>query len=258
MNDLVLSERKNRRAIITLNRPEKRNALNGEMVTHLLKRLHEAEEDPEVKVVILKANGPAFCSGADLEYLQQLQKNTYAENVEDSMHLKSLFYRIYTLKKPVIAQVHGHAIAGGCGLATVCDFVYTVPEAKFGYTEVRIGFVPALVMVFLLRKIGEAQARRLLLTGELFGGEEACSLGLVNACVTSEDLENAVENLAETLITKNSGQSMALVKEMLAKAPSLELEDALDYAAETNARARETKDCKKGISHFLNKEPINW
>ena len=258
MNELVLFEKNNRRAIITMNRPDKRNALNGEMVTQLLQRLHEAEEDPEVKVVILKAYGPSFCSGADLAYLQKLQKNTYAENVEDSMHLKSLFYRIYTLKKPVIAQVHGHAIAGGCGLATVCDFVYTVPEAKFGYTEVRIGFVPALVMVFLIRKIGEANARRLLLTGELFGGEEALKNGLVTKCVASGELENAVNELAETLIKENSGQSMALVKEMLAKAPSLELAVALDYAAETNARARESDDCKKGIANFLNKEPITW
>lgn len=258
MNELILTEVKDRKAYITLNRPDKRNALNDDMVSQLLRALQMAEDDETVKVVILQANGSSFCAGADLEYLQQLQVNTYTENLEDSRHLKSLFHRIYTLKKPVIAQVHSHAIAGGCGLATVCDFVYTVPEAKFGYTEVKIGFVPALVTVFLVRKLGETQARQLLLTGELISGEEAATIGLVNKCVDPDNLQEAVERLADILINQNSGQSMHLVKEMLARVPTMELDEALEYAAATNARARESDDCKKGISHFLNKEKISW
>ncbi|HEY9257763.1 enoyl-CoA hydratase-related protein, partial [Chitinophaga sp.] len=136
-------------ATIALNRPEKRNALNGQLVAELREAFRTAAADEAVKVVILKGNGEAFCAGADLEYLQQLQKNTYAENLTDSRELMQLFREIYDLDKMVIAQVEGHAIAGGCGLVTLCDLSYAVPEALLGYTEVKIGFIPALVAVFL-------------------------------------------------------------------------------------------------------------
>src|SRR5262249_42264171 len=145
--DLVLYEVNDRIGFITLNRPEKRNALSFELVSALKEVFSKAEEDPAVKVVVLRANGEAFCAGGDLAYLQQLQKFSFEENLADSNHLKTLFLKIYQLKKIVIAQVQGHALAGGCGLATVCDFVIAVPEARFGYTEVKIGFVPALVLV---------------------------------------------------------------------------------------------------------------
>ncbi len=258
MNEIVLYEAINRRAYITLNRPDKRNALNQEMVSALKHALDQAKDDQLVKVIILKANGSAFCSGADLAYLQQLQGNSFEENLEDSRHLKDLFYQIYTHPKPVIARVHGHAIAGGCGLASICDFAATVPEAKFGYTEVKIGFVPALVTVFLVRKMGETVARDLLLSGNLVSGEEAAALHLVNVCVDAGQLDEWVEEKANQLINGNSGQSMAMVKEMLAQVPSMSIGKALEYAAETNAKARETEDCKKGISSFLNKEKLNW
>ncbi|ELR72326.1 Enoyl-CoA hydratase [Fulvivirga imtechensis AK7] len=243
---------------ITLNRPDKRNALSYEVVSDLKAAFSKASEDKNVKVIILRANGKAFCAGADLAYLQQLQSNTYEENLEDSNHLKELFYQIYTLNKVVIAQVQGHAIAGGCGLATVCDFAVTVPEAKFGYTEVRIGFIPAIVKVFLLRKIGEMRSKELLLTGELVTAEAAREYGLVNQVVAQEDLEQHVEDFANKLITNNSGQSMAFTKQMIAKVQSMSVEDGLQYAAEMNAEARASEDCKKGIAAFLNKEEIKW
>ncbi len=147
---------------ITLNRPDKRNALSFDLVKELKEAFARAEDDAAVKVIVLRANGEAFCAGADLAYLQNLQKFSHVENLADSNHLKELFLQIYILKKVVIAQVQGHALAGGCGLATVCDFSFSVPEAKFGYTEVKIGFIPAIVMVFLIRKIGEGKARHLL------------------------------------------------------------------------------------------------
>src|SRR5258706_15353998 len=137
----------------------------------------EAESVAAVKVIVLGATGEAFCAGADLAYLQKLQHFSFEENLNDSRHLRDLFLKIYTLKKVVIAQVQGHALAGGCGLATVCDIVFAVPEARFGYTEVRIGFVPAIVMVFLLRKLGEQKAKQLLLGGELMAGGKAGALG---------------------------------------------------------------------------------
>lgn len=244
--------------VITLNRPEKRNALSHELVADIKEALDKAEKDDLVKVIILKANGEAFCAGADLTYLQQLQKFTYEENLQDSNHLKELFLKIYTHPKMVIAQVQGHALAGGCGLATVCDFSYTVPEAKFGYTEVKIGFIPALVAVFLLRKIGEARSKELLLGGELLSAEQAVQIGLVNKVVPAEKLENEVLAFAKKLTEGNSGQSMKLTKQMIAQVQSLPLNEALNYAAEMNAKARSTEDCKRGIAAFLNKEKLTW
>jgi len=248
----------NRIGYITLNRPEKRNALNFDVVTELKDAFKQAELDENVKVIVLKANGKAFCAGADLAYIQQLQKNTYQENLEDSNHLRELFQQIYTIGKVVIAQIHGHAIAGGCGLATVCDFGFTVPEAKFGYTEVRIGFIPAIVKVFLLRKIGEMKAKELLLTGELIDAEKAKSYDLVNGVVSTEELERTVNEFATMLVEKNSGQSMALTKQMITNVQSMDVEEGLNYAAEKNAEARATEDCQKGIASFLNKEPLTW
>lgn len=248
----------NRVAYITLNRPEKRNALNDEMVTELKIAFDHAEDDEQCKVVVLKAAGPVFCSGADLEYLQQLQDNTFQENLEDSTHLMQLFYQIYTLKKVVIAQISGHAIAGGCGLATVCDFSFSAPEAKFGYTDVKIGFLPAIVKVFLLRRIGEMHAKELLLTGDLISAERAKNIGLINGVVPAEELEEKVTELAQRLCLQNSAQAMEMTKEMIAHVQELSLEDALKYAAERNALARNSEDYQRGIQAFLEKEPLVW
>ena len=249
---------KDRIGFITLNRPEKRNALSHELVAALKDAFTQAEKDDAVKVIVLKANGEAFCAGADLAYLQQLQNFSYEENLADSDHLKELFLRIYTLKKVVIAQVQGHALAGGCGLATVCDFSFSVPEAKFGYTEVKIGFIPAIVMIFLLRKIGEAKAKQLLLSGELITAEAAQHTGLINFIVQRDALEQEVITFAQRLITTNSSTSMEITKHMIASVQSLSLEDALTFASKMNAQARASSDCMKGIQAFLNKEKIQW
>lgn len=256
--NIVIYSVKDRIGYITLNRPDKRNALSHELVSELMKIFSKAEVDPNVKVVVLNANGEAFCAGADLAYLQQLQNFSFEENLADSNHLKDLFLKIYSLKKVVIAQVQGHALAGGCGLATVCDFTFTVPEAKFGYTEVKIGFIPALVAVFLVRKIGEQKARHLLLTGEIIKAQEALNRGLITAVVEPNDLESTVYQFAQTLISSNSEQSMQLTKQLIQDVPTLPLKEALDMAATMNAHARATEDCKKGISAFLNKQELRW
>jgi methylglutaconyl-CoA hydratase len=256
--NVIEYEVRDRIALITLNRPEKRNALSHELVSALKKAFDKASHDDAVKVVVLKANGEAFCAGADLGYLQQLQNFSYEQNLEDSNHLKELFVQIYTHPKVVIAQVQGHALAGGCGLASVCDFTYSVTDAKFGYTEVKIGFIPAIVMVFLIRKVGEARAKELLLTGDLISAERALQLGLINKVVAPDALENEVMTLASRLITSNSGESMKMTKQMIAQVQSLSLEEALRYAAGMNAQARATNDCKRGITAFLNKEKLSW
>jgi methylglutaconyl-CoA hydratase len=255
---LVIYTVQDRIGYITLNRPEKRNALSGDMVTELKAAFARAEADETVKVIVLKANGEAFCAGADLAYLQQLQKFSLEENLLDSNRLKDLFRQIYQLKKVVIANVQGHALAGGCGLATICDFVFATPEAKFGYTEVKIGFIPALVSVFLIRKIGEQKAKQLLLSGELIKGEETVRMGLVNYLYSKEALEQRVNSFAQFLIKNNSGQSMALTKQMIGDVQSMPLPDALAHAVDLNALARGSADCKSGISAFLEKRELNW
>lgn len=255
---LVLYEVKEQIAYLTLNRPDKRNALNNEMVLALTEAIKNAAEDHAAKVIILKANGKVFCAGADLAYLQQLQNNSFEENLADSSRLANLFHLIYTLDKVVIAQIHGHAIAGGCGLATICDFSFSVPEANFGYTEVKIGFVPAIVSLFLIRKTGETRARELLLSGELISAEKAESYNLINYVVQAAELEERVFTFARQLCEKNSAQSMALTKRLIADVQTLNLQGGLAYAAQMNAKARESEDCKKGIAAFVNKEEIKW
>lgn len=249
---------KDRIGFITLNRPEKRNALSHELVNELKQAFEKAEADPKVKVVLLKANGEAFCAGADLAYLDKLQGFSRQQNLDDSNHLRSLLLKIYTLKKVVVAQVEGHALAGGCGLVTVCDFVFAIPEAKLGYTEVKIGFVPAMVMVFLIRRIGEQKAKHLLLSGELISGDRAVAFGLVNKVMPRESIEGEVLEFVQKLVKNNSSQSMELTKKMIVEVQSMKLEEALDYAAEQNAYARSTDDFKKGIKAFLSKEELNW
>ncbi len=258
MNELVNYRVEDRVGYITLNRPEKRNALSAEMVSHIKEAVTKAENDTNCKVVVLAAEGEAFCAGADLAYLQQLQHNTYEENLADSRHLMELFRMIYTGSKVYIARIQGHALAGGCGLAGICDFSFAVPEAKFGYTEVKIGFVPAIVKVFLIRKIGEGKAREILLSGEVFPAERARELGLINWVTDAESLNDTVHEFALRLCREASGQSLALTKKMIAEVQDLGYEAGLEYAAEQNAHARAGEDCRRGIAAFLNKEKISW
>ncbi|HWZ23050.1 MAG TPA: enoyl-CoA hydratase-related protein [Cytophagaceae bacterium] len=248
----------NRIGYITLNRPQKRNALNHPFVTELKEAFMHAEKDEKVKVIVLKAAGDSFCAGADLEYLQSLQNNSFEENLQDSTHLMELFKMIYGLNKIVVAQVQGHALAGGCGLVSVCDFSFSVPEANYGYTETRIGFVPAIVMVFLIRKIGEARAKELLLTGNPIKAKEAKDFGIVNWIVEENELEVSVKEFAEKLCANNSGMSMQMTKEMIAEVQSMSLDEGLAYACRKNAEARNSEDCKKGIAAFLAKEKMTW
>ena len=251
-------EVQDRLAYITLNRPAKRNALSANVVTELKQAFEQAEADEAVKVIILRAAGDVFCAGADLKYLQELQDNTYQENLADSTHLMQLFHQIYTLKKLVIGQVQGHALAGGCGLATLCDITFAVPEARFGYTEVKIGFLPAVVSVFLLRRIGEARTKQLLLSGDTFSAQQALDYGLITFITEPDQLAETVRAYALRLARENSGHSIEITKEILARLPELALEDGLRYAAERNAAARADDDCRRGIAAFLNKEKIDW
>jgi len=243
---------------IRLNRPDKRNALNASLVTALKEALREAREVENVRVVVLTGNGTAFSAGADLASLKALRDASPIENEEDSRHLAELFRQIYQHPLPVIAQVNGHAIGGGCGLAAVCDFSLVADDAKLGFSEVRIGFVPAIVMVFVRRKLGEAAARDLLLRGQLVTAEQASAIGLVNRPVEGECLDAEVHDLARELATETSGSAVALTKRMLAQVSGMGFEEALDYAVQMNAFARGTEDCQAGIDAFLNDEDPPW
>lgn len=243
---------------ITLSRPEKRNALSPELIQELGNAFTAFENDPAVKVVVLNAEGKAFCAGADLDYIQQMQHFSYQENLEDSNRIKSLFTQIYEYPKVVVAQVQGHALAGGCGLVTVCDFAFAAFEALFGYTEVKIGFIPALVSVFLSEQIGQAKTAVLLLSGELISSSKAAELGLITEVVEQEFLEQRTLEFAQKLVSDNSAFSMQEIKQLLRSLGKAERHRALDLAAKSNAKARGHVDCVKGISAFLSKTKPTW
>lgn len=255
---LVDYQVENRIAHITLNRAEKRNAFNSDLVKDLISAFEKAEHDEKVKVIVLKAVGEVFSAGADLDYLKKLQSNSFEENLKDSDLLKKLFNQIYQQPKLVIAQVEGHAIAGGCGLASVCDFIFAIPEAKFGYTEVKIGFIPAIVAIFLIRRIGEGNAKELLFSGDLISAERAKNIGLINYLVSPDKIAEEVIAFASKLCKSTSAQSIALTKQLLNNVQDLPLAEAIDFASEMNAHARSTEDCKNGIAAFLNKNKIEW
>ena len=243
---------------LTLDRPEVRNALSGELVEQLTGALEAAGRDDAVRVVVLTGTGRAFSAGADLAALQGLQTARAEANLADSELLARLFETIYTLPKPVVAKVQGHAIAGGCGLAAVCDVSLVADDVKLGFTETRIGFVPALVAVFVVRKLGEAAARDLLLRGHLIDAAEAERIGLVTRAVPAGDLDVAVDALCRDLATETSASAVALTKRLLADVPSMGLAEGLSYAARLNAFARSTDDCKAGVAAFLGKTDPPW
>jgi methylglutaconyl-CoA hydratase len=241
---------------ITLNRPERRNAMTPEMQLELISALEEAAAG-SCRVVVFKGAGESFCSGLDLAVLQGMNDKPAADHRADAERIARLFRALYELPKPTIASVHGAAIAGGTGLATLCDFTLAVPAAKFGYTEARIGFVPALVSAFLVLQIGDKRARDLLLTGRLFDAAEAYRLGLVNEVVQPDALEERVSVLAQVLAA-NSPESQAATKRLLAAQNKEWLDAAIEQAMEVNARARETADFREGVASFLEKRKPVW
>ena len=241
---------------IRLNRPERRNAMTPEMQLELIAAL-DAAGTSDCRVVVLEGAGETFCSGLDLSVLENSRGRTSDEYREDAMRTARLFRYLYDLPKATIAAVHGAAVAGGAGLATICDFTLAVPSAKFGFTEARIGFVPALVSAYLRLQIGDKAARDILLTGRLFDATEAQRLGLVTAVVAPEELANKVRELAATLAA-NSPTSIRATKRLLAEQNRDWLNEALKLAMEANAHAREMPDFHEGISAFLEKRKPIW
>ncbi|HUJ29985.1 MAG TPA: enoyl-CoA hydratase-related protein [Candidatus Acidoferrum sp.] len=245
-----------RLATITLNRPDKRNAISSQMIADLLAALDSAEGS-NARVVILTGAGKAFCAGMDLDGLRAIAEQPQHANVEDSRRMAKMFSRIYSFPKPVIAAVNGAAMAGGCGIATLADFTLAVPEANFGYTEVRIGFIPALVSVFLRRQVGEKTARDLLLSGRIIDAAEAFRLGLVTEIVPSDELSSRAQELAATLLA-SSPTSILRTKRLLLKRDEAAIAAEIEVAIRENADIRSTADFREGLSSFLEKRPPKW
>jgi len=243
-------------ATITLNRPDKRNAISFALIDDLLHAFDEVEASDAI-VLILTGAGKAFSSGMDLENLKGLLGRSPEENLKDSETMVRLFRTLYEFPRVTIAAVNGAAIAGGTGLALLCDFTLAVPEAKFGYTEVRIGFVPAIVSTFLLRQVGEKQARDLLLTGRIIGAEEAARMGLVSEIVAPENLISRARELA-ALLLENSPASLRATKKLLSDHGRAELDAEIGAAVRENAAIRTTADFREGIASFLEKRKPVW
>ena len=240
-------------ARITLNRPDKRNALNDELIGALKQALRRANDDDHVKAVIISGAGSDFCSGADLAALQKISAASVEENLEDARSLMEVFTLIRWLRAPVVAAVKGRALAGGCGLASACDIVLAARSSRFGYPEVKIGFVPAMVMAILRRNVSEKRAFELLTLGAEITCAEAFALGLVNRLIDDEAFDDEVDAFVEQFM-KVSGSAVALTKRLLYQTDAMSFEDALHCGVDANVTARLSEDCQQGIGRFLNKK----
>ncbi|MFC2094033.1 enoyl-CoA hydratase/isomerase family protein [Bacteroidota bacterium] len=237
--------------IIKLNRPDKRNALHPDLVKQMKEKLSDVRDDDKVKVLIITGEGKAFCAGADLSYLSELGNFSSIENEKDSEELAELFLMIYKFPKPTLAAVNGAAIAGGCGLASVCDLIVADEDhSRFGYSEVKIGFIPAMVSIFIIKRIGEGIARQLLLTGEIINGKRAYEIGFANY-IYNNALDGAMEVASN--IQKNSVYSVKETKSMFNAVSGLSVEDAVSYCIRLNAISRSSEDFKNGLESFLKK-----
>ncbi len=243
-------------ALLTFNRPAKRNAISYELIGELLAALAELERGP-TRVLLLTGAGNCFCSGMDLENLKAITGRTAAENRQDSETMGRLLRSIYEFPRPTIAAVNGPAVAGGCGIATLCDFTIASTEAKFGYTEVRIGFVPAIVSAWLVRQIGEKAARELLLSGRIIAVDEALRIGLISEIVGPARLLERAREVASQLL-KNSPAALAATKKLLNSYSARDLAWQLEAAVEANAAIRATEDFREGINSFLEKREPKW
>jgi methylglutaconyl-CoA hydratase len=240
-------------ARITLNRPEKRNALNDELIAALKEALRRAHDEEDVRVVVVTGAGDDFCSGADLAALQKVASATIAENLADARSLMELFVLVRDLRMPVIAAVRGRALAGGFGLALACDMVLAGRSARFGFPEVRIGFVPAMVMAILRRNASEKRAFELLTLGTEIGADEAAAFGLVNRVLDDEAFDDEVDVFARQFESV-SGPAVSLSKRLFYAGDAMTFNDALECGVDINVIARMSRDCQEGVACFLKKE----
>jgi methylglutaconyl-CoA hydratase len=233
-----------------LNRPEKRNALNGALVGGLAAAFRVAEESSDLRVIVLRGEGPDFCAGADLTELKEITKLGPEASLADAKRLGALLLAMRRHPRPIVAAVHGRALAGGCGLATACDLILASDEAQFGYPEVHMGFVPAMVMAILRKKLNESRAFELVALGSPITASEAYRIGLVNRVFTPAGFADGVEEFVRALATTPPG-ALTLTKALLYELADLSMEDGIARGAEVNVEARQTEACKNGVEAFL-------
>ena len=248
---------KNRIASVTLNRPKVHNAFNEVMIAELTEIFKKISEDESVRVVVLTGNGKSFSAGADLNWMKKMINYSYEENLEDSIKLAELFHLMYSCPKPVIARVNGAAIGGGTGLVAVCDIAIAAENAKFSLSEVKLGLVPACISPYVIRKVGEGRCREFFLTGERLIAKRAMELGLVNQVVPLDELDQAVQDKADQLISSGP-KAIAMCKELLKNVPGMDFDRAKTYTADMIARMRIGDEGQEGMSAFLEKRKPKW
>jgi methylglutaconyl-CoA hydratase len=258
LSNLIIEEKLNDMVVLTLNRPEKRNALNPELVNELSQVLKRIKTDASVKVVIITGKGIAFCAGADLAYLKKLSAFTDEENLKDSKTLADLFQEIYRFPKLTVAMLNGPALAGGFGLALCCDYIFANEEVKVGFTEVRIGFIPAIVMNFLIRRINLYTAFHLVMSGSIISADEASKIGVIQKIFTVNELMQGTLTFFGKFLEQNSFSAMIQTKKLFQDLLEKPINEGLEMACRENAQSRKSSDCQMGLRYFLDKKPINW
>jgi methylglutaconyl-CoA hydratase len=248
---------KDRVATVFLDRPEVHNAFNEVMIAELTEIFKRISEDELVRVVVLTGNGKSFSAGADLNWMKKMINYTYEQNLEDSLKLAELFYLMYSLPKPIIAKVNGAAIGGGTGLVAVCDIAIALENAKFSLSEVKLGLVPACISPYVIRKVGEGRCREFFLTGERLTAKRALETGLVNHVVSSEELDQAVQDKVNQLISSGP-KALAMCKELLKNVPGMSFEKAKTYTADMIASMRIGDEGQEGMNAFLEKRKPKW
>jgi methylglutaconyl-CoA hydratase len=242
---------------ITLNRPDIHNAFNSETILELTDVFDGVKRDNSVRVVVLTGEGKSFCAGADINWLREIVDYSFDQNLEESLQLAEVLFKIYTLPKPTIAMVNGAAIGGGTGFLSVCDIAVAAEEAKFGLSEVQIGLVPAAISPYVVRKIGESKAREYFLSGKRISAQKAAEIGLINEVVSKDNLKKRVEELIEQLLASGP-EAIASCKELILNVPRMSLEDVKEYTARMIANLRISEEGQEGMSAFLEKRKPRW
>jgi len=242
---------------ITFNRPKVHNAFNSEAILELTDAFDRVIADDSIRVVVLTGEGKSFCAGADINWLREIIRYSFDQNLEESLQLAEVLYKIYTMPKPTIAMVNGAAIGGGTGFLSVCDIAVAAEEAKFGLSEVKIGLVPAAISPYVVRKIGESKAREYFLTGQRISAQKAMEIGLINEVVPKNKLEDRVEELIEQFLASGP-EAIARCKELILNVPHMSLEDVKEYTARMIANLRISEEGQEGMSAFLEKRKPLW
>ncbi len=255
--ETILYEVEKSIAYIILNRPEIHNAFNNVMINELSAVFDDIKEDADIRVVILTGKGKSFCAGADLNWMRKVKDYSYDDNLKGSLALSELFYKIYSLPKPTIARVNGTAIGGGTGLVAVCDIAVASEKARFSFSEVKLGLIPACISPYVVKKCGEGRCREFFLTGERMTAEKANKAGLVNFVAPFDKIDDIVENLVKQLVSSGP-VAIQKCKELLKKVPEMSLEKVGKYTAEVIAKMRMSNEGQEGMSAFFEKRKPKW